>query len=151
MINFIPNVGLSGILTPEDFDSFIVQVADGNHGIRNVAIFYLSHYANVKSRNLVKLNMGDLETSLSGIYNNDLKAALYNYIIFRKDNDGLVYNVAAPAFASQKGLRFSADTLRRMVRNVYKSTGYQDCSYSSGQKSELWVAYDRLVFEALIP
>ena len=149
MMHFAPNISLSGILTPDDFNSLIEQIAERNHGIRNVAIFYLNHFADVRSRHLVKLRLRDLEACINGIYNPDLKMALSNYITFRKDTD-VIYNNERVAFISQKGMSFTADTVRCMVKNVYKSMGYNDCLYSTGHKSELWVAHDRLLFEALV-
>lgn len=137
---------LAGILTPEEFNSLIGKTFMENHGLRNATILYLSHYTNIKANNLAKLNMGDLEAKVDKVNNKELQQILYRYIDFRKTKDGLVYNILAPAFVSQKGLRFTPNSLVRMILNVYINLGFVDCSYTSGKRSELYIACDRILF-----
>lgn len=124
-----------GTMTEKELEVFLQQISTGNHSIRNIAIIAVSHYMALKVSQISPLNMGDVIENLDNINNEPLKIALEDYIEYRKKKDGLVFNLKAPLFVSQKGLRFTANALATMIRNLYRKYGYPDCSSETGRKS----------------
>lgn len=124
-----------GTMTETELESFLQDISTGNYGIRNVAIVAVSHYMALKISQIAPLNIGNAIDNIDNINNEPLKVALTDYIELRKKRDGLVFNHNAPLFVSQKGLRFSAGTLGRVMLNLYKKYGYPDCSSETGRKS----------------
>jgi len=124
-----------GTMTEKELEVFLHQLLVGNNNIRNVAIIAVSHYMALKVSQISPLNMGDAVRNLDNINNEPLKAALEDYIEYRKKKDGLVFNLKAPLFVSQRGQRFSANSLATLIRNLYNKHGYPDCSSETGKKS----------------
>ncbi len=129
----------------------------GKHALRNKVILYFSHYLGLRAKELAALKVNDVydikrktlrETiRLIGAYtkgdkyrevflvNNDAKKYVLEYLIYDRTD----IELSSPLFQSQKitncrNGHFSADTMQKMIANVYKHAGIKATSHS-GRRS----------------
>jgi integrase/recombinase XerD len=126
-----------GILTEEELVDFMDILKADRLGLRNAAILATSHYLGYKVSQIAPLNIEDAVKNLDGIKNQPFKDILKEYIDQRKEQDGTTFNMKAPLFRSQRGMRLTPGALARALLLLYKKNGYPDCSSETGRKSAL--------------
>lgn len=129
----------------------------GSHVSRNRSILYFSHFLGLRAKELAALKIGDVYDPhkktvrelirLLGEYtkgskyrevylvNEKAKKYVLDYLVFERFD----LNQDAPLFLSQKTMNgrngaFSADSMQRMIANIYKKAGINATSHS-GRRS----------------
>lgn len=147
--------GPAKILTTSEFRQLIKVVSASNHGLRNATILILSHYLGLRASEIAALKIEDVsdincriksELSLIASYtkgnvhrdislqHTKVRSSLEVWIKFRKEDDN-IFSLKSPLFASQKGGAFSANSMVRMINNLYQNSGLQGCSSHTGRRT----------------
>lgn len=137
----------------EDEFSFTLDAiwSKDRYNLRNICVFYFSHFLGLRSKELASLKIGDVYDTkrslvketvrLIGAYtkgnkfrevflvHDDAKQYLIDYLAQRDLSDP-----SAPLFLSQKNRSFSADTMRKMIKICYQKAGINATSHS-GRRS----------------
>jgi integrase/recombinase XerD len=115
----------------------------------------LSNYLGLRSKELAALKISDVMECDSvkkvlrlvaaytkgakhrdvSLENKTVVKALNDYIAERRDNDGMTFSFDAPLFRSQKGSKFSANAMVRVLGDIYFNAGFKDASSHSGRRS----------------
>ncbi|TCV82693.1 tyrosine-type recombinase/integrase [Sulfurirhabdus autotrophica] len=123
----------------------------GYHAPRNRAVLLLSHYLGLRAKELSLLTIGDVFDPHSGSVKETIRllASMTKGERFRevflvneqsRENVRLyllsrgIRHLAAPLFLSQKGGQFSANTMQRLIANIYKTANVKASSHS-GRRS----------------
>lgn len=145
-------------LSDRQFTDLIKRVETGNHGLRNKTILFLSFKCGLRSKEIASLKVSDVLDTDGGIKpelqllraytkgskhrpvyltNPKVRKVLQDWIDYRKHTDGSLFNVSAPLFRSQKGSAFSANTMVKLLKNLFEKAGkgFEDCTSHSGRRS----------------
>ncbi|WP_031432177.1 tyrosine-type recombinase/integrase [Methylomarinum vadi] len=145
-------------LTDTKFNQLIKHVENGNHGLRNKAILFLSFKCGLRSKEIASLVLNDvLETDgtikdelqllqaytkgekhrMVPLSNPKVRKVLQEWVDYRKENDGSLFNAGSPLFRSQKGSFFTANTMVKLLKNLFDKAGrgFEDCSSHSGRRT----------------
>lgn len=142
----------------------VIRVTEtGSHAKRNVAILILSNYLGLRAKEISALSIFDvfdgndvkkllrlLSNYTKGNKHRDLPLenkvvahALADYIAERRSNDGMVFSLDAPLFRSQKGTRFSPNSMVQLIGKIYDKAGFSEATSHSGRRSLITkLAYD---------
>lgn len=143
--------GKAPFVSDEDLD-LTLNSLDGLNQLRNQCILLFSHFLGLRAKEMASLKVGDVydhkrakvkETiRLLGAYTKGNKYRevflmdqrsiehIKKYIELERPKN----NPEAPLFLSQKGGSFSANTMQRMIGNLYKKAGIKASSHS-GRRS----------------
>lgn len=130
----------------------------GKHFLRNQAILFFSHFLGLRAKELASLKIGDVydinkkvvkdtirllaEYTKGNKYrevylvHNKARECINNYLVYDRHD---LTDPNAPLFLSQKTMNdrngaFSADSMQRMIANIYKKAGIKATSHS-GRRS----------------
>ena len=152
--------GSAAVLSDKDFKRVITNLSPFSSAsvrMRNMLIVTISFKLGLRSKELASLKIidvydGDKIKSTLRLYgkytkgnkhrdlplsNQAVKLSLEQYIQQRKVDDGLVFNLEAPLFRSQKGSFFSANAMSRLLKNIFIECGFNDASSHTGRRSLL--------------
>lgn len=123
----------------------------GKNALRNKAILLASHFMGLRAKEIASLKMGDVYDFKNEILKDTIRllaaytkgnkyrevfllddtarSTMQNYILSRPDQ-----GPSAPLFLSQKLTPFTANTMQRMIGNIYKKAGINGTSHS-GRRS----------------
>ncbi len=124
----------------------------GKNALRNKAVLLFSHFLGLRAKEIAALKVGDVYDLKRGelkevirlvsaytkggkyrevfLIDEQAKQSVLSYLLtFRSD-----YNAEDPLFLSQKNTKFSANTMQRMIGNLYKKAGVNASSHS-GRRS----------------
>ncbi len=148
--------GKAKILSDANLKQFFKLLSIGNFGERNVTIMALSHYCALRAKELAALRISDIVDKdnklrdvlrlipayTKGGKHRDLPIThpklikfLNDWITFRQQEDGTLFNHKSALFKSQKGLQFSANSMSRMINNLYANNGFSGCTSHSGRRT----------------
>jgi integrase/recombinase XerD len=148
--------GQAATISDNKLKQLFKLVSIGNHAKRNETIMALSHFLGLRSKELAALHVFDVIDAngnlcdvlrLQACYtkgnkhrdipisNPKLRKILQGWISYRQKTDGTLFNRNSPLFRSQKGLAFSANSMTRMINNLYKNHGFEGCSSHTGRRS----------------
>ena len=143
--------GQANVLSDKDLDKVLRDIRGGNsrNRDRNVCIIIMSHYLGLRAKELASLKVKDVfdGKAVKGILklkasytkgnkhrdvpltNKRVKQAIEAIVI----DSG--FEADAPLYKSQKGWHLSANAMVQLIKNIYISAGFQDCSSHSGRRS----------------
>lgn len=123
----------------------------GKNALRNKAILLASHFMGLRAKEIASLKMGDVYDFKNEILKDTIRllaaytkgnkyrevfllddtarSIMQDYILSRPDQ-----GPSAPLFLSQKLTPFTANTMQRMIGNIYKKAGINGTSHS-GRRS----------------
>jgi integrase/recombinase XerD len=148
--------GQAATLSDIKLNQLLKLLSIGNNGKRNETILALSHYCALRAKEVAALRISDVVDKqgklqdvlrLQACYtkgnkhrdlpltNTKLRKHLQEWIRYRQNTDGTLFNHKAPLFKSQKGLGFSANSMARMINNLYKDNGFEGCTSHTGRRS----------------
>ena len=153
----MPARGRARVLSAREFDS-VVAAAAGSHALRNQVLLYLAFDLGLVVRELTGLEVGQVaqasgrlrrEVSLPGralpLKSPALRRALRGYLSER--SEGGKAPVKSPLFVSQRGLRFSANSLQQVFARLFIAAGIEGASSYSGRQTFA----ERLVSQEVSP
>ena len=138
--------GKAPFINEDDFKLTMESITGANAN-RNKTVMMFSHFLGLRAKELAALKIGDVidrqgkikETirlvsayTKGGVYREVFlvdptsKELLRHYI----ETERSASNLDAPLFLSQKGGEFSANTMQRMIGNIYKKAGIKASSHS---------------------
>lgn len=138
--------GKAPFVSENDFE-LVMESIKGANSKRNRVVLMFSHYLGLRAKELAALKVGDViddrgrvkETirllaayTKGGVYREvflvDPTAQEYlkKYICAERS----IHTPNSPLFLSQKGGEFSANTMQRMIGNIYKRAGIKASSHS---------------------
>lgn len=128
---------------------------DGNHAKRNIALVTCSYRIGLRSKELVSLNLGSVMSEVGELFeqidltaamtkggkpriaylsNPIVRAALKDYLDDRRQKEGILFNLAAPLFLSQKGSSFSPNTMQQLLGRLHDRAGITGGRSHSGRR-----------------
>ncbi|MDH2045624.1 site-specific integrase [Acinetobacter johnsonii] len=142
--------GKAPFVTDDDLQ-LTMNLLRGKNARRNKAILLFSHFLGLRAKEMAALKIGDVIDVRNGkakqvirllaaytkggkyrevfLMNDEAAEIVRDYIFVERQ---LIADV--PLFLSQKGGAFSANTMQRMIGNLYKSAGVNASSHS-GRRS----------------
>lgn len=142
--------GKAPFVTDDDLQ-LTMNLLRGKNARRNKAILLFSHFLGLRAKEMAALKIGDVIDVRNGkakqvirllaaytkggkyrevfLMNDEAAEIVRDYIFIERQ---LIADV--PLFLSQKGGAFSANTMQRMIGNLYKSAGVNASSHS-GRRS----------------
>lgn len=142
--------GKAPFVTDDDLQ-LTMNLLRGKNARRNKAILLFSHFLGLRAKEMAALKIGDVIDVRNGkakqvirllaaytkggkyrevfLMNDEAAEIIRDYIFIERQ---LIADV--PLFLSQKGGAFSANTMQRMIGNLYKSAGVNASSHS-GRRS----------------
>ncbi len=147
--------GPAKVLTDADYRLLLKRVETGNHGLRNKTILLMSHFLGLRASEIAALRISDVtdtkgnikpELSLVAAYtkgnrhrdvplqNTRVRRAIKEWVDHRKSSD-VIFNPDSPLFRSQKGQKFSANSMVRMINTLYRDAGFDGCSSHTGRRT----------------
>lgn len=143
--------GQANVLSDKDLEKVLRDIRGGNPRTknRNTCIIIMSHYLGLRAKELASLKVSDVLNSLAIKEVLKLKASytkgykhrdvpLTNKKVTQALNALLpasIENKDFPLFKSQKGWHFSPNAMVQLIKNIYVSAGFADCSSHSGRRS----------------
>ena len=143
--------GQANVLSDKDLDKVLRDIRGGNsrNRDRNVCIIIMSYYLGLRAKELASLKVKDV---FDGKIVKDILKLKASYTKGNKHRDVPLTNKRvkqaieaividsgfesdAPLYKSQKGWHFSANAMVQLIKNIYTSAGFQDCSSHSGRRS----------------
>lgn len=138
--------GKAPFVTDDDLQ-LTMNLLRGKNARRNKAILLFSHFLGLRAKEMAALKIGDVIDVRNGkakqvirllaaytkggkyrevfLMNDEAAEIVRDYIFVERQ---LIADV--PLFLSQKGGAFSANTMQRMIGNLYKSAGVNASSHS---------------------
>lgn len=154
--------GKAKVPTESEFRRLQSVSKDSVHGQRNSAIVAMSYRLGLRAKELASLrvievwnafgNLAD-EFELCGnmtkggkprfvyLTNHAVRNALAAYLANRQKHEGILFNLEAPLFLSQKGDHFSPNTLQQLLRRLHETAGINGGRSHSGRR---WFATELL-------
>lgn len=136
----------------EDELQYVLDYLQGQHLLRNKVVILFSHFLGLRAKELASLTIEDVYDQNKKYIKETIRLLgkmtkgnkyrevflvdsyvreLVKRYLFENRN---VNDLKAPLFLSQKGGAFSANTMQRMIANIYKSVGIKASSHS-GRRS----------------
>lgn len=132
------------VLTKEEFKQVINVTAAGRHGLRGVAMLYISFGLGLRVAEVAAMNVRDVmnddgtirdhfQISRATAKNNrnrevflsntKVRKAIKEYLDYRRENEAVAIVPTSPLFRSQKGGRFTAHSLQLVMKRIYRKAG----------------------------
>jgi len=147
--------GQAKVLDEKEMKQVLKIVEVGNHSKRNTTIVVLSHFLGLRSKELAALKIGDVYENGSikkvlrlvaaytkgskhrdvSLENKVVIKTILDFINERIEIDKSTFSLESPLFRSQKATAFSANSMVRVLGDIYKSAGFNDASSHSGRRS----------------
>ncbi|WP_217363437.1 tyrosine-type recombinase/integrase [Duganella dendranthematis] len=126
------------------------------HAKRNVALLYCSFGLGLRAKEMAALKIKHVlgidgsildEINLTGnmtkgskqrhayLTNPRVIAAIRDFIDDRQEREGILFNIEAPLFKSQKGSSFTPNSLQQLFHRMYQDAKLQGASSHSGRRS----------------
>lgn len=138
--------GKAPFVTDDDLE-FTLSGLKGANTNRNRVVLMFSHFLGLRAKEMASLKIGDVVDSRGRIKETIRLMAAYTkggiyrevFLVDPKAQDYLktyiysersVNSKDSPLFLSQKGGAFSANTMQRMIGNIYKQAGINASSHS---------------------
>lgn len=152
----MPKEGKAKVLTESELKRVLKVALAGKHAKRNIALLYVSFGLGLRVKEITALNMhhvldgeGQLLEEINllrsmtkgekqrHIYltNSKVRKAVEEYVLERKEQDGLCFSMEAPLFRSQWKLRFSPNSLQQIFQKLYQQAGIVGASSHSGRRT----------------
>lgn len=153
----MPREGKAKVLTENEFKRLLKIVLSGKNAKRNTALLYFSFGLGLRAKEMSLLKVNHVldetndclleEINLTGnmtkgdkqrhIYltNPKVQKMLLDYIEERKNDKKISFNYHSPLFVSQKGGKFSPNSLQQLFSQLYKQAGIIGASSHSGRRS----------------
>lgn len=130
-------------------------VKDSAHGLRDAAIVAMSYRAGLRAKELASLRVRDVWTAAGQVEdeceltsamtkagkprilyltNPVLRSALTSYLVNRRSVEGILFNVEAALFASQKTGGFSPNTMQQLLHRLHERAGIKGGRSHSGRR-----------------
>lgn len=134
---------------------FQVSKASSQHARRNAAMLAVSYRLGFRAKEITALRVKDVleengklreECSLSAdmtkggkprvayLTNPVVRQALRDYLDERRQREDILFNVEAPLFKSQKGGRFTPNTMQQLLRRLHDRAGIVGGRSHSGRR-----------------
>lgn len=148
--------GQAKVLTESEFRRVVNAMKKEAHAKRNIALLYCSFGLGLRAKEMASLRLrhvldagGELldEINLDGsmtkgnkqrhayLTNQKVADTIRDYLNERRKEDGILFNFDAPLFRSQKGGRFSPNTLQQLFHRMYAKARLQGASSHSGRRT----------------
>lgn len=148
--------GQAKVLSEREFSRVVNMAKKGAHAKRNVALLYCSFGIGLRAKEMAALRIkhvvgvdGELleEINLTGsmtkgnkqrhvyLTNPRVVGAIRDFIDERRKCDGILFNLEAALFKSQKGSSFSPNTLQQLFHRLYQDAKLQGASSHSGRRT----------------
>jgi len=145
------STGKANTLSEPQFKKLIKLISIGNNPERNTTILYFSYYLGLRAKEISNIKINDvldkdilkLQASYTKgnkhrdipLSNKTIQKVINLYIQYLKTSKGMLFNENGSLFTSQKGGRFSANAMVRLINNLYKDNGFDGYSSHSGRRS----------------
>jgi len=148
--------GQAKVLGERELSRVINVIKRKAHAKRNVALLYCSFGLGLRAKEMAALRIkhvlgvdGSLldEINLTAgmtkgskqrhayLTNPKVVRALQDFISERKKREGILFNLEAPLFRSQKGSSFSPNSLQQLFHRMYRDAKLQGASSHSGRRT----------------
>lgn len=148
--------GQAKVLTESEFRRVVNAVKKEAHSKRNVALLYCSfglglrakemaslrvrHVLGVDGKLLDEINLDSTMTKGNKqrhayLTNAKVADSIRDYLDERRKREGALFNCDAPLFRSQKGGRFTPNTLQQLFQRMYSKARMQGASSHSGRRT----------------
>jgi len=148
--------GKAKVLSETEFKRTLKVLAGEPHAVRNTALLYFSFGLGLRVKELAALSITDvvaadgqikeeinlLKRMTKGgkqrhvyLTNPQVRAALQAYLDFRRQDRRHVVAPGSPLFLSNKGSRFSPNSLQQVFKRLYTQAGIDGASSHSGRRT----------------
>lgn len=148
--------GQAKVLSERELSRVVNVVKKKAHAKRNTALLYCSFGLGLRAKEMAALrikhvmdsdgNMLDeinLNSSMTKgnkqrhayLTNPKVAGALRDYIYDRRKREGILFNIEAPLFKSQKGSSFSPNSLQQLFHHMYLEAKLHGASSHSGRRT----------------
>lgn len=148
--------GSAKVLSDRELSRVVNVVKKKAHAKRNVALLYCSFGLGLRAKEMAALKVkhvfgvdGDMleEINLTGamtkgskqrhayLTNPKVVGAIRDFITDRQKREGILFNLEAPLFKSQKGGSFSPNSLQQLFHRMYLDAKLQGASSHSGRRT----------------
>jgi integrase/recombinase XerD len=148
--------GQAKVLSERELSRVINVVKKKAHAKRNVALLYCSFGLGLRAKEMAALRIRHVlgvdgsmleEINLTGamtkgskqrhayLTNPKVIGALRDFIADREKHDGILFNLEAPLFRSQKGSSFTPNSLQQLFHRMYLDAKLQGASSHSGRRT----------------
>jgi integrase/recombinase XerD len=148
--------GRAKVLSERELSRVVNMVKKKAHAKRNVALLYCSFGLGLRAKEMAALRIKHVmgadghileEINLTGsmtkgnkqrhayLTNPKVVGALLDFINDRKKHEGILFNLGAPLFKSQKGSSFSPNSLQQLFHRMYQEAKLQGASSHSGRRT----------------
>ena len=149
------NDGKARVPTVTELRRVMTIARSGKHAKRNFALMQFSYRLGLRAKEMAGLTVSDVLTS-DGRLKEDLtltaavtkgrkprtiylanslvQNALTDYLNDRRDNEGILFNMQAPLFKSQKARNFSPNTMQQLFHRLYQAAGIDGARSHSGRR-----------------
>jgi len=148
--------GQAKVLSDAEFRRVVNMVKKKTHAKRNIALLYCSFGLGLRAKEMAALKVKhvlgadgalleeiNLESHMTKgrkqryvyLTNSRVVDAFSEYLTDRQKREGILFNVEAPLFPSQKGNGFSPNTLQQLFRRMYHAVRLQGASSHSGRRT----------------
>jgi len=152
----MPREGKAKVLSEAEFKRMLEVLAGELHATRNTAMLYLSFGLGLRVKELAALSIVDIidvnghlreEINLlrrmtkggkqRHVYltNHQVRAALQAYLNIRRQDRRHAVAPGSPLFLSNKGSRFSPNSLQQVFKRLYRQAGIDGASSHSGRRT----------------
>lgn len=148
--------GQAKVLSEREFSRVVNVVKKKAHAKRNAALLYCSFGLGLRAKEMAALKVKHVlgidenlleEINLTGamtkggkqrhvyVTNPRVAAAIRDFIADRQNREGVLFNLEAPLFKSQKGSSFSPNSLQQLFHRMYRDAKLQGASSHSGRRT----------------
>lgn len=148
--------GQAKVLTERELSRVVSAVKKKAHAKRNVALLYCSFGLGLRAKEMAALRIKHVidaddqmldEINLTGsmtkggkqrhayLSNPKVIAAIRDFIDERKEIEGILFNLEAPLFKSQKGSSFTPNSLQQLFHRMYADAKLHGASSHSGRRT----------------
>lgn len=148
--------GQAKVLSERELSRVVNVVKKKAHAKRNTALLYCSFGLGLRAKEMAALRIkhvlgidGNLleEINLTGamtkgskqrhayLTNPKVVSAIRDFINDRQKREGILFNLEAPLFKSQKGSSFSPNSLQQLFHRIYQDAKLQGASSHSGRRT----------------
>lgn len=149
------SIGKARVPSEGELKRLFTLARTGQHGKRNFALLQFSFRLGMRAGELAALRIRDCvddqetirdELSLKAamckggkprelfLTNHQVRSALKNYLDDRRKREGMLFNVDAPLFESQKGNGFSPNTMQQLFHRLFATAGVDGARSHSGRR-----------------